>query len=120
LPINSDFAAEGEEEGAVVEGAAAEDEDAADEEDEDLALGESKILKLSDADLKRRVNTFLDQHPELPGPMLPLTSVFHGLCPGLASNLDDARAVIEETIKVIKAAATPRPASPNSSATNPF
>ena len=105
LPINSDFAAEGEEADAAVEGAAAEDEDAADEEDEDLALGESKILKLSDADLKRRVNTFLDQHPELPGPMLPLTSVFHGLCPGLASNLDDARAVIEETMKVIKAAA---------------
>ena len=52
--------------------------------------------------------------------LVALTSVFHGLCPSLASNLDDARAVIEETIKVIKAAATPRPASPNSSATNPF
>ena len=102
------MAAEGQEEDAVNEGAAAEEEDAKDEEDEDLAPDESMRSKLSTADLKRGVYAFLSQHPELPGPMLPLTAVFHGLCPGLASNLDDARAVIAEAMKVIKAAACGR------------
>ena len=66
---------------------------------------ESAIDEGLDAHVKQLLDAFFARNPDLPKPNSASTSLFRRIYSGLASNLDDARAVIEDTMKVINAAA---------------